>query len=282
MAKQLPHYNTGDLVRCLETRFPMPEWVLAHEVRLDIGPTVRSADAIAMNMWGSRGLRISGFELKRTRGDWLRELKQPDKAEAFFRRCNEWWLVTGHGVVKDIDEIPEGWGWLCMTNNKTKLIAKKKAPRRDSLKLDRVPVVQRQLMANMLRRVAQREARETEVIRREGYAKGYAAGKDGRDDREKRGLELRVQNLERQLESYQSSLKASGLDCYSRWEMPRIAAIVGMIHRIGVDRMVQVLRRLAERAAADSASLLQEIQIFEQATERKEQPDGKETDTAQP
>ena len=33
----------------------------------------RYADAIAMNLWPSRGLAVHGFEIKISRGDWQRE-----------------------------------------------------------------------------------------------------------------------------------------------------------------------------------------------------------------
>lgn len=51
---------------------------------------------------------IHGHEVKTSRSDWLRELRTPQKAEAFRRFCSHWWLVAVDGVVKD--DLPDGWG----------------------------------------------------------------------------------------------------------------------------------------------------------------------------
>jgi hypothetical protein len=40
------------------------------------------ADAIARHLWPSQGLELIGFELKVSRSDWLREIKDPYKCES--------------------------------------------------------------------------------------------------------------------------------------------------------------------------------------------------------
>lgn len=49
--------------------------------------------------------------MKVSRADWLTELRNPDKAEAWVRYCHYFWLVAGS---KDIikDDLPEDWGLL--------------------------------------------------------------------------------------------------------------------------------------------------------------------------
>ena len=67
--------------------------------------------------YGSHGLRrdgthvqtIHGHEIKVSRSDWLAELKDPTKAQAWKQYCDKWWLVTSPGVAKK-DELPDGWG----------------------------------------------------------------------------------------------------------------------------------------------------------------------------
>lgn len=71
--------------------------------------TNRHADALVVSCWPSRGLWIAGVEVKVSRGDWLRELKDPAKAEDIQAYCDYWWLVTTPGVVRD-GELPKTWG----------------------------------------------------------------------------------------------------------------------------------------------------------------------------
>lgn len=52
---------------------------------------------------------LHGHEVKVQRSDWLRELRDPSKADAWRRYCDRWWLVTPHGVAKP-EELPAGWG----------------------------------------------------------------------------------------------------------------------------------------------------------------------------
>lgn len=105
-----------------------PRYVVARQVRN--GPSFfanRTCDFIAIDTWtngdspaairaGStrRGLAVHGHEIKVSRGDWLRELKDPDKAEAFARFCAYWWIATPKGLLRP-DELPKGWGLIEVT-----------------------------------------------------------------------------------------------------------------------------------------------------------------------
>lgn len=98
----------------LEKRCPPPEWALMQEVAPATGGGTRYADAIAVNLWRSRGHAIHGFEVKVSRSDWQRELKDPAKAEPLYRYCDHWWIVAPAGVVKP-GELPPTWGLLRLT-----------------------------------------------------------------------------------------------------------------------------------------------------------------------
>lgn len=88
-------------------------WAFVPKVRNAAGfDATRTADAIAMSLWPSRGLLIHGFEIKVTRSDWLRELKKPAKAEGIASLVDRWWLVAGDGDVVQNGELPEPWGLL--------------------------------------------------------------------------------------------------------------------------------------------------------------------------
>ena len=67
----------------LRVKLPAGEYALMHEVRDAAGSQAnRSIDVLAMSLWPSRGLYLTGIELKTDRGDWRRELRNPAKAES--------------------------------------------------------------------------------------------------------------------------------------------------------------------------------------------------------
>lgn len=79
------------------------------EVAPRTGGGTRYADAVAFNLWESRGHSLIGFEIKVSRGDWLRELKSPEKAEPVMKFCDFWYVIAPRGVV-ELSELPLGWG----------------------------------------------------------------------------------------------------------------------------------------------------------------------------
>jgi len=97
----------------LRTRYMQPEWALFFEVADGTGAAQRRwADALAMNMYPSRGLAVHGFEIKVSRSDLKKELACPDKAESVAQYCDYWWLVTPYGLVEDPSTLPDTWGLL--------------------------------------------------------------------------------------------------------------------------------------------------------------------------
>lgn len=110
-AKQPVLLNTAHARDMLHKRYPAGEWALLEEVAPATGGGTRYADAVAVNLWQSRGHAVHGFEIKVGRGDWLKELKDPSKAEPVYRYCDHWWIVAPKGIVKD-GELPPTWGLL--------------------------------------------------------------------------------------------------------------------------------------------------------------------------
>lgn len=126
------------------------------------------ADAISMDLMPSRGLLMSGFELKVSRNDWLKELKKPDKADWFFRHCDRWFLVVGDKDIVHEGELPETWGLIAPRG--TGLAVIKAAPVNEN----KEPVDQL-FLASLLRSAVRASAKPKEL--REEYEKGYEAGK---------------------------------------------------------------------------------------------------------
>lgn len=71
-----------------------------------------TCDAIVMDLWPSSGLVLHGFEVKISRADWLRELRQPWKSERFLQLLDLWWVVAADDRIVLPSELPDGWGLL--------------------------------------------------------------------------------------------------------------------------------------------------------------------------
>lgn len=89
----------------------------AEHVRVTAGfDARRTCDYMALDLWpGGYGPRrtgpmLHGHEVKVSRSDWLTELRDPEKAEAFRRYCDFWWLVVSDKSIVRDGELPPGWG----------------------------------------------------------------------------------------------------------------------------------------------------------------------------
>lgn len=119
--------TADELYDLLLLRYQAPEWVVLPEVANGTGfsrEQRRYADAIGISTFPSRGLSICGFEIKVSRADWLNERKNPQKAEAISKYCNEWWLVVPEKEMAPVDEIPQRWGLLVKSGKYLKAIKK--------------------------------------------------------------------------------------------------------------------------------------------------------------
>lgn len=93
---------------------PKPRYVKAEHVRAATGFDRRTADFVAVDTWASGKCAIHGVEVKVTRSDWLRELKEPDKSAACMNWCTYWWLAVSDRVIVRDGELPPGWGLLAV------------------------------------------------------------------------------------------------------------------------------------------------------------------------
>lgn len=109
-----------------------PRYAIAEHVKSSAGfDARRQADMIVMDLWpgdarGSR-LELIGHEVKCSRADWLTEMRDPDKAEAFKRYCHRWYLVAADSSIVKPGELPDGWG-LIVRGDTGALRARVKAP----------------------------------------------------------------------------------------------------------------------------------------------------------
>lgn len=131
----------------LRTHHVGHQWAFLEQVASSTGWQTRTIDALAMGMHKSRGLNVHGYEVKCSRSDWLRELRQPAKTLAVARYLDFLWVVADGEVVKPADLVGLGWGWMVPTSYGVRVV--KRAPRREPEPLDR------HFIAAVMRRLAE-------------------------------------------------------------------------------------------------------------------------------
>lgn len=103
------------LTNLIKARYPAPAYVFLPQVANGTGRfKSRTADALVMGVWPSRGLELIGFEVKVYRSDWLSELRRPEKAHAVAQFCDKWFIVAPSTTVVKLEELPPAWGLLVM------------------------------------------------------------------------------------------------------------------------------------------------------------------------
>lgn len=147
--------KTDKLTALLAEHYPAPTHAFIPEFRAGTGFGRESrADAIAMFLWPSGGLELIGFELKTSRTDWLRELKQPDKADPIKQFCDRWYLVVDETRIVNSwgekNEIPDDWGFMApeYSSYPYKLKVHKEAPKLNPQPIDRL------FLASLMRRAS--------------------------------------------------------------------------------------------------------------------------------
>ncbi|WP_059038928.1 hypothetical protein [Ralstonia sp. NT80] len=207
------------------------------EVAPRTGGGTRYADAVAVNLWQSRGHAVHGFEIKVSRGDWLRELKDPAKAEEIQRFCDYWTIVAPKGVVVD-GELPPTWGLLEMRPDR--LLQVKAGP-----KLDAQPIT-RGFFASLMRRGHEGlEAMSAEKLETERAA--LQATVDHRVEQEVKVLTRDYARLKEEIAKFE---RETGLS-FSEWGGPdvRTIKVAQALEKLSGWRDQSALSRLVELAA---------------------------------
>lgn len=143
-----PRLDERGVLDLLHVRFCQPEWAMLEQVANKTGWASRTLDAVAMSLWPSRGLEVHGIEVKVHRGDWIREKRNPEKADDFFKHFDRFWLVAEADVVAE-GELPPTWGLLVVAPDGKSLQMRTDAPKGAPQELGR------KFVAAILRRVDQ-------------------------------------------------------------------------------------------------------------------------------
>lgn len=218
MSKNLSTFEIREILR---KKYAAPEWALLEEVRNATGHSqeARSADALAMSLWPSRGLAVHGFEIKSSRGDWQRELKNPAKAEEISKYCDFWWIVTGGPNIVQKSELPPTWGLLVCHSGRLNII-------QDAPKLAAQPL-DRSFVAAMMRKMNDYVAQQ--VRSSEGLKDAFERGKACAvldQPREMQQMQYDYEALKQTVADFE---KESGFKVTERWSYGNL---VGVLKRV--------------------------------------------------
>lgn len=84
------------------------QWVYFEELATATGSRAENRlDAWAMHLWPSTNFKRVTYEIKVSRGDFLRELKSPQKRKLGLLYSNLFYFVTPRGLVKPNEVPPE-------------------------------------------------------------------------------------------------------------------------------------------------------------------------------
>lgn len=147
--------------------FAEPEFLVIPQVRSKTGfGSARTADALAMGMWPSRGVYLHGIEIKVSRSDWLAELKSPAKAERIAQYCDFWWVVAGIADIVRSEELPDNWGLLVPSSRNGLRVVK------EAIRLTPEPIP-RGFLAALLRSTVEwsRSSEEVQAAKQEASAR---------------------------------------------------------------------------------------------------------------
>lgn len=238
--------DTREMIERLRVKFAAPEYGFLDQVRNATGTSriARTADAIAMSLWPSRGLELHGFEVKVSRTDWLKEKKDPAKADAIQKYCDRWWLAVGHKDIVQDGELPPTWGLIVPHGRGLRI--SNAAPALNAEDLDA------SFLAAVMRRAAEKvENKNTREL--------YKARREGREEGKKETQE-RIDELEMIIKTFEV---ASGVNIKNRWGLGKIGGAVKIIadgHLSGVRYWLENLDRNAKDIVKQTVPALEEIE----------------------
>jgi hypothetical protein len=103
--------SSADICWLLRAKFKRPEFAIVFEIGDSTGLRVkRHADVVVMNCFPSRGLTLHGIEIKISREDLKREIREPEKAEPVAAYCDTWSIAVPKSLNITGLEVPTNWG----------------------------------------------------------------------------------------------------------------------------------------------------------------------------
>lgn len=245
----------SEAIEFLRSKFTTEGYAVIPQVPNGTGANKRrTADAIMVQLWPSRGLSFTGVEYKRTLGDWRRELQNVDKQEEIGRFCKFWVVLAPKGIIP-VDEVPPTWG-LWEIGKDGKLYRTRPPPVRKDIQ---EPTMS--FFCGILR-AAERYDPSLAALKKtrdEAFDRGVRAG-------EERAKHFRneLENLKRKVEEFE---QASGINIRYGWAHDRVGPALKR-YMENPDFFLSELRRVADVASRTQEEI---NQILESANEGNRQ-----------
>jgi len=262
--------NTEEITKALHKRYDdqANSYAFLEQVGNSTGFACnRHADAIAVSLYPSRGLDITGFEIKASRQDWTHELKNPEKAEEIAQYCHYWYLVLGDADIVQFAELPTNWGLMIPQDKETLKIAKQAVFNKKAKKID-MP-----FLCAILRKAQKQliEPAKLDMRYREGYKEGI---KQTRED-----CESSVKFAKEELKELRQKIKTFEQTCgfsISNWQFKpeEVGKAVNDVLNGAYKRELKNLKRLHEKAQECIKSIEESIKQVE--SEENHDPTQKE------
>lgn len=222
----------------LRSVFPEGAYVLLPQVRNQTGfsRVVRTADALAVSCWPSRGLYLTGVEIKVSVSDYKAELRDPAKSAEIQRFCRYWYVAAPAGIVPEA-ELPDTWGLIEVSRVVGKMTSKvvRKAP---VLEADDPTMA---LVAAIVRCV-----QDVTVPRFEVDQRIADAVQRSQADRASR-TEFELKDLKEAVAAFEAT---SGVTISRSWDAGRIGPAVKFVMESGVLQARGMMDELRKRALA--------------------------------
>lgn len=98
------------ITELLRLRHPSPDWATFSELADGTGMSFGGRiDFYAMHLWPSKKYLKIAYEIKVSRGDFMRELDNPRKRESAEKYADECYFAAPGNLLHP-DEMPDGWG----------------------------------------------------------------------------------------------------------------------------------------------------------------------------
>jgi hypothetical protein len=218
-----------------------------------------TADAVAYNLWPSRGLTLSGFEIKCSRSDFLREIKSPAKSEPVQKYCHFWWMVVSDLAIVQKGELPKTWGLMYKDGNNIKV--KVQAPELKAKAMD--PIFIASIMRAAKKHIVPKHA--LEELHKDAFEEGKKQGAQDQKWYHDRAQE-RLKEAEARIERFET---ASGvkIDKYEYGPIGKcVKALLYGNH--GVKEHIENLKIRIRRNGEESIDLKEELKELEALDKR--------------
>jgi len=239
-----------ELIDLIAVRFCPPEWAFLASVRNTTGYRnfATTADALAMNLWPTRGLELYGFEAKVSRPDWIKEMKTPGKAETIAQHCDRWYLVVSDKEIVRTGELPASWGMMIPFGKTLKIV-------KEADRLKAKPMT-RGTIASLLRTSVESSVPRFTAAQaeRKAHADGQRFAKEQlKEQRDK------VAKMIKEVRDFES---ASGIDMRHREDGRQLGLAARFVVEHGINGVIQSLQwatNSLEQAHENMKSLVKKV-----------------------